>query len=154
MWSAGLFPASSQLLSGGIKSPSHEGNGLKAETISRSILLQVQNDFLYVCVQGLSLVLSEGGLKDGEERDQPMEEDSADAELLPGYQWLLQDLPKLPLFDSVRGMTSTALQQVTVSMLGFWMHQFIFYLINLLCRITFSKTRLQQDRLPSPVVTF
>lgn len=43
-----------------------------------------------------------------------MEEDSADAELLPGYQWLLQDLPKLPLFDTVRGMTSTALQQVSV----------------------------------------
>ena len=64
--------------------------------------------------QGLSLVLTEGGLKDGEERDQPMEEDSADGELLPGYQWLLQDLPKLPLFDSVRGMTSTALQQVCV----------------------------------------
>lgn len=60
-------------------------------------------------------MLSEGGLKDGEERDQPMEEDSADGELLSGYQWLLQDLPKLPLFDSVRGMTSTALQQVSVS---------------------------------------
>lgn len=58
-------------------------------------------------------MLTEGGLKDGEERDQPMEEDSRDAELLPGYQWLLQDLPKLPLFDSVRGMTSTALQQVS-----------------------------------------
>lgn len=64
------------------------------------------------CVQGLSLVLGEGALKDGEERDQPMEEDSVDAELLSGYQWLLQDLPKLPLFESVRGMTSTALQQV------------------------------------------
>uniref|UniRef100_A0A671TY99 Integrator complex subunit 1 n=1 Tax=Sparus aurata TaxID=8175 RepID=A0A671TY99_SPAAU len=64
-----------------------------------------------LAMKGLSLVLSEGGLKDGEERDHPMEEDSADAELLPGYQWLLQDLPKLPLFDSVRGMTSTALQQ-------------------------------------------
>uniref|UniRef100_A0A669F6N8 Integrator complex subunit 1 n=1 Tax=Oreochromis niloticus TaxID=8128 RepID=A0A669F6N8_ORENI len=64
-----------------------------------------------LAMKGLSLVLTEGGLKDGEERDQPMEEDSADAELLPGYQWLLQDLPKLPLFDSVRGMTSTALQQ-------------------------------------------
>uniref|UniRef100_A0A3P8TH16 Integrator complex subunit 1 n=1 Tax=Amphiprion percula TaxID=161767 RepID=A0A3P8TH16_AMPPE len=64
-----------------------------------------------LAMKGLSLVLSEGGLKDGEERDQPMEEDSADAELLPGYQWLLQDLPKLPLFDTVRGMTSTALQQ-------------------------------------------
>lgn len=63
-------------------------------------------------MQGLALVLSEGGLKDGEERDQPMEEDCADTELLPGYQWLLQDLPKLPVFDSVRGMTSTALQQV------------------------------------------
>ncbi|XP_028310866.1 integrator complex subunit 1 [Gouania willdenowi] len=64
-----------------------------------------------LAMKGLSLVLGEGGLKDGEERDQPMEEDSTDAELLPGYQWLLQDLPKLPLFDSVRGMTSTALQQ-------------------------------------------
>ncbi|KAJ4932091.1 hypothetical protein JOQ06_010521 [Pogonophryne albipinna] len=64
-----------------------------------------------LAMKGLSLVLSEGGLKDGDERDQPMEEDSADGELLPGYQWLLQDLPKLPLFDSVRGMTSTALQQ-------------------------------------------
>uniref|UniRef100_A0A6Q2YI49 Integrator complex subunit 1 n=1 Tax=Esox lucius TaxID=8010 RepID=A0A6Q2YI49_ESOLU len=64
-----------------------------------------------LAMKGLSLVLTEGGLKDGEERDQPMEEDSRDAELLPGYQWLLQDLPKLPLFDSVRGMTSTALQQ-------------------------------------------
>uniref|UniRef100_A0A3B3B352 Integrator complex subunit 1 n=1 Tax=Oryzias melastigma TaxID=30732 RepID=A0A3B3B352_ORYME len=64
-----------------------------------------------LAMKGLALVLTEGGLKDGEERDQPMEEDSADAELLPGYQWLLQDLPKLPLFDSVRGMTSTALQQ-------------------------------------------
>lgn len=63
-------------------------------------------------MQGLSLVLGEGALKDGEERDQPMEEDSVDAELLSGYQWLLQDLPKLPLFESVRGMTSTALQQV------------------------------------------
>ncbi|KAJ3581991.1 hypothetical protein NHX12_016009 [Muraenolepis orangiensis] len=64
-----------------------------------------------LAMKGLSLVLGEGGLRDGEERDQPMEEDSADAELLPEYQWLLQDLPKLPLFDSVRGMTSTALQQ-------------------------------------------
>uniref|UniRef100_A0A3Q3GD68 Integrator complex subunit 1 n=1 Tax=Labrus bergylta TaxID=56723 RepID=A0A3Q3GD68_9LABR len=64
-----------------------------------------------LAIKGLSLVLIEGGLRDGEEREQPMEEDSADAELLPGYQWLLQDLPKLPLFDSVRGMTSTALQQ-------------------------------------------
>lgn len=64
-----------------------------------------------LAMKGLSLVLTEGALKDGEERDQPMEEDSRDAELLPAYQWLLQDLPKLPLFDSVRGMTSTALQQ-------------------------------------------
>lgn len=66
-----------------------------------------------VC-QGLSLVLGEGALKDGEEQDQHMEEDSVDAELLSGYQWLLQDLPKLPLFESVRGMTSTALQQVRI----------------------------------------
>ncbi|XP_075894687.1 integrator complex subunit 1 isoform X2 [Nelusetta ayraudi] len=64
-----------------------------------------------LATKGLALVLSEGGLKDGEERDQLMEEDSTDAELLSGYQWLLQDLPKLPLFESVRGMTSTALQQ-------------------------------------------
>lgn len=61
-------------------------------------------------------MLTEGGLRDGEERDQLMEEDSRDAELLPGYQWLLQDLPKLPLFDSVRGLTSSALQQVSVYM--------------------------------------
>lgn len=64
--------------------------------------------------QGLSLVLSEGGIKDGEEREQMMEDDSRDAELLPAYQWLLQDLPRLPLFDSVRGMTANALQQVTL----------------------------------------
>ncbi|XP_056609184.1 integrator complex subunit 1 isoform X3 [Triplophysa dalaica] len=64
-----------------------------------------------LAMKGLSLVLTEGGLRDGEERDQLMEEDSRDAELLPGYQWLLQDLPKLPLFDSVRGLTSSALQQ-------------------------------------------
>ncbi|MGH0122324.1 UNVERIFIED_CONTAM: hypothetical protein FKN15_003115, partial [Acipenser sinensis] len=64
-----------------------------------------------LAMKGLSLVLTEGGLRDGEEREQPMEEESGDAELLPGYQWLLQDLPKLPLFDSVRGMTSVALQQ-------------------------------------------
>lgn len=64
--------------------------------------------------QGLSLVLSEGGIKDGEERDQLMEDDSRDAELLPAYQWLLQDLPKLPLFDSVRDMTANALQQVSL----------------------------------------
>ncbi|CAG12235.1 unnamed protein product, partial [Tetraodon nigroviridis] len=64
-----------------------------------------------LAVKGLSLVLGEGALKDGEEQDQRMEEDSVDAELLSGYQWLLQDLPKLPLFESVRGMTSTALQQ-------------------------------------------
>uniref|UniRef100_A0A671SM89 Integrator complex subunit 1-like n=1 Tax=Sinocyclocheilus anshuiensis TaxID=1608454 RepID=A0A671SM89_9TELE len=64
-----------------------------------------------LAMKGLSLVLTEGALKDGEERDQLMEEDSRDAELLPGYQWLLQDLPKLPLFDSVRSLTSSALQQ-------------------------------------------
>ncbi|MCI4392221.1 hypothetical protein PGIGA_G00143530 [Pangasianodon gigas] len=64
-----------------------------------------------LAMKGLSLVLSEGGIKDGEERDQLMEDDSRDAELLPTYQWLLQDLPKLPLFDSVRGMTANALQQ-------------------------------------------
>ncbi len=68
---------------------------------------------LWCVYQGLSLVLTEGALKDGEERDHLMEEDSRDAELLPGYQWLLQDLPKLPLFDSVRGLTSSALQQVS-----------------------------------------
>lgn len=63
-------------------------------------------------VQGLSLVLSEGGMRDGEEKDHPMEEDSGDSELLQGYQWLLRDLPRLPLFDSVRATTALALQQV------------------------------------------
>ncbi|XP_031422445.1 integrator complex subunit 1 isoform X2 [Clupea harengus] len=64
-----------------------------------------------LAMKGLSLVLTEGEPKDGEERDQPMEEDPEDAELLPAYQWLLQDLPKLPLFNSVRAMTASALQQ-------------------------------------------
>lgn len=64
-----------------------------------------------LAMKGLSLVLSEGGLRDREEKDHPMEEDSGDSELLQGYQWLLRDLPKLPLFDSVRATTAKALQQ-------------------------------------------
>uniref|UniRef100_A0A8D0G6X8 Integrator complex subunit 1 n=1 Tax=Sphenodon punctatus TaxID=8508 RepID=A0A8D0G6X8_SPHPU len=64
-----------------------------------------------LAMKGLSLVLSEGGLRDREERDHPMEEDSGDSELLQGYQWLLRDLPRLPLFDSVRATTAVALQQ-------------------------------------------
>ncbi|NXN93380.1 INT1 protein, partial [Rhinopomastus cyanomelas] len=64
-----------------------------------------------LAMKGLSLVLSEGGLRDGEEKDHPMEEDSGDSELLQGYQWLLRDLPRLPLFDSVRSTTALALQQ-------------------------------------------
>ncbi|XP_062868566.1 integrator complex subunit 1 [Trichomycterus rosablanca] len=64
-----------------------------------------------LAMKGLSLVLSEAGIKDAEERDHAMEEDSRDAEMLPAYQWLLQDLPKLPLFESVRSMTASALQQ-------------------------------------------
>ncbi|XP_067911980.1 integrator complex subunit 1 [Heterodontus francisci] len=66
-----------------------------------------------LAMKGLSLVLtdSESSLRDVEERDQMMEEDSSDGEPLPGYQWLLRDLPKLPLFSSVCNMTSLALQQ-------------------------------------------
>ncbi|XP_075851349.1 integrator complex subunit 1 isoform X1 [Microcebus murinus] len=64
-----------------------------------------------LAMKGLSLVLSEGSLRDGEEREHPMEEDSGDADLLQGYQWLLRDLPRLPLFDSVRSTTALALQQ-------------------------------------------
>nr|XP_034987340.1 integrator complex subunit 1 [Zootoca vivipara] len=64
-----------------------------------------------LAMKGLSLMLSEGGLRDREEKDHPMEEDSGDSELLQGYQWLLRDLPKLPLFDSVRAATAVALQQ-------------------------------------------
>ncbi|XP_067859035.1 integrator complex subunit 1 isoform X2 [Heptranchias perlo] len=66
-----------------------------------------------LAMKGLSLVLtdSETSLRDVEERDQMMEEDSSDGEPLPGYQWLLRDLPKLPLFSSVCNMTSLALQQ-------------------------------------------
>ncbi|XP_061455378.1 integrator complex subunit 1 isoform X1 [Rhineura floridana] len=63
-----------------------------------------------LAMKGLSLVLSEGELHD-REKDHPMEEDSGDSELLQGYQWLLRDLPKLPLFDSVRVTTAVALQQ-------------------------------------------
>lgn len=66
-----------------------------------------------VCPQGLSLVLSEGSLRerDGEEKEPPAEEDSRDAETLQGYQWLLRDLPRLPLFHSVSASTALALQQ-------------------------------------------
>lgn len=66
-----------------------------------------------VCLQGLSLVLSEGSLRDrdGEEKEPPAEEDSGDAETLQGYQWLLRDLPRLPLFHSVSATTALALQQ-------------------------------------------
>ncbi|XP_073492849.1 integrator complex subunit 1 isoform X2 [Aquarana catesbeiana] len=64
-----------------------------------------------LAMKGLSMVLTVGALQDGEEKDQPMDEDSADSELIPGYQWLLKDLPKLPLFDSVKGTTAAALQQ-------------------------------------------
>lgn len=41
-----------------------------------------------------------------------MEEDAGDTDVLQGYQWLLRDLPRLPLFDSVRSTTALALQQV------------------------------------------
>lgn len=61
-----------------------------------------------LAMKGLCLVLSEGG---GEEKEQPMEEDSEDVEMLQAYQWLLKDLPRLPLFNSVRGTTAMALQQ-------------------------------------------
>ena len=60
----------------------------------------------------MSLVLSEGSLRDGEEKEPPLEEDSGDADALQGYQWLLRDLPRLPLFESVRSTTALALQQV------------------------------------------
>ncbi|XP_078095989.1 integrator complex subunit 1 [Mustelus asterias] len=66
-----------------------------------------------LAMKGLSMVLtdSESSLRDAEEREQMLEEDSSDGEPLPGYQWLLRDLPKLPLFSSVCNMTSLALQQ-------------------------------------------
>ncbi|XP_054549530.1 integrator complex subunit 1 isoform X1 [Talpa occidentalis] len=64
-----------------------------------------------LAMKGLSLVLSEGSLRDGEEKEPQMEEDSRDSETLQGYQWLLRDLPRLPLFDSVRTTTALALQQ-------------------------------------------
>uniref|UniRef100_G1RB59 Integrator complex subunit 1 n=1 Tax=Nomascus leucogenys TaxID=61853 RepID=G1RB59_NOMLE len=64
-----------------------------------------------LAMKGLSLVLSEGSLRDGEEKEPPMEEDAGDTDVLQGYQWLLRDLPRLPLFDSVRSTTALALQQ-------------------------------------------
>ncbi|XP_049759647.1 integrator complex subunit 1 isoform X1 [Elephas maximus indicus] len=64
-----------------------------------------------LAMKGLSLVLSEGSLRDGEEKEQPAEEDSGEPEMLQGYQWLLRDLPRLPLFHSVRSTTALALQQ-------------------------------------------
>uniref|UniRef100_H9Z7K7 Integrator complex subunit 1 n=1 Tax=Macaca mulatta TaxID=9544 RepID=H9Z7K7_MACMU len=64
-----------------------------------------------LAMKGLSLVLSEGSLRDGEEKEPPMEEDVGDTDVLQGYQWLVRDLPRLPLFDSVRSTTALALQQ-------------------------------------------
>lgn len=64
-----------------------------------------------LAMKGLSLVLSEGSLRDGEDREQPPEEELGGADVLQGYQWLLRDLPRLPLFDSVRTTTALALQQ-------------------------------------------
>ncbi|XP_032315764.1 LOW QUALITY PROTEIN: integrator complex subunit 1 [Camelus ferus] len=64
-----------------------------------------------LAMKGLSLVLSEGSLRDGEEKEPPLEEDAGDTDALQGYQWLLRDLPRLPLFDSVRTTTALALQQ-------------------------------------------
>ncbi|KAI5764073.1 INTS1 [Gulo gulo luscus] len=64
-----------------------------------------------LAMKGLSLVLSEGSVRDGEEKEPPMEDDPGDPEALRGYQWLLRDLPRLPLFDSVRPTTALALQQ-------------------------------------------
>ncbi|XP_043945691.1 integrator complex subunit 1 [Protopterus annectens] len=64
-----------------------------------------------LAMKGLSLVLTESGPRESEEREMLMEEDSKEPDLLPGYQWLLRDLPKLPLFESVKGMTALALQQ-------------------------------------------
>ncbi|XP_045669230.1 integrator complex subunit 1 isoform X1 [Ursus americanus] len=64
-----------------------------------------------LAMKGLSLVLSEGSVRDGDEKEPLMEEDPGDPEALRGYQWLLRDLPRLPLFDSVRPTTALALQQ-------------------------------------------
>ncbi|XP_073931481.1 integrator complex subunit 1 [Castor canadensis] len=64
-----------------------------------------------LAMKGLSLVLSEGGLRDREEKDPPMEEDTGEPDALHSYQWLLRDLPRLPLFGSVRTTTALALQQ-------------------------------------------
>nr|XP_004666400.2 integrator complex subunit 1 isoform X2 [Jaculus jaculus] len=64
-----------------------------------------------LAMKGLSLVLSESSLRDKEEKEPPMEEETGEADALQGYQWLLRDLPRLPLFDSVRTTTALALQQ-------------------------------------------
>ncbi|KAG9476970.1 hypothetical protein GDO78_002385 [Eleutherodactylus coqui] len=64
-----------------------------------------------LAMKGLSMVLMSRGLQDLDEKDLSMDDDSSDSELIPGYQWLLRDLPKLPLFDSVKGTTAVALQQ-------------------------------------------
>ncbi|XP_055507319.1 integrator complex subunit 1 isoform X2 [Leucoraja erinacea] len=66
-----------------------------------------------LAMKGLCLVLtdSESSLREMEEREQMMEEESSDGEPLHRYQWLLRDLPNLPLFSSVCKMTSLALQQ-------------------------------------------
>ncbi|XP_055984334.1 integrator complex subunit 1 isoform X1 [Sorex fumeus] len=63
-----------------------------------------------LAMKGLSLVLSEGSLRDGEEKEPPQEEPGP-VDALQGYQWLLRALPLLPLFASVKSSTALALQQ-------------------------------------------
>lgn len=64
-------------------------------------------------------MLSEGGLRDGEEKEPP-EEETGPTDALQGYQWLLRDLPLLPLFASVKASTALALQQVGMGWMWGW----------------------------------
>uniref|UniRef100_A0A8C6XX02 Integrator complex subunit 1 n=1 Tax=Naja naja TaxID=35670 RepID=A0A8C6XX02_NAJNA len=61
--------------------------------------------------QVASRVLAMKGREGGHSKSSRVKYYSWDFELLQSYQWLLRDLPKLPLFDSVRSTTAVALQQ-------------------------------------------
>uniref|UniRef100_UPI00358F4073 integrator complex subunit 1 n=1 Tax=Myxine glutinosa TaxID=7769 RepID=UPI00358F4073 len=67
-----------------------------------------------LALQGLSMVLTPAKTvgSDGDEAsNESSEELSLGTKLLPTFRWLLHDLPHLPVFRHVRGMTILALQQ-------------------------------------------
>ena len=62
-------------------------------------------------LQGLSLVLVKNPDEDDDEERMEEEADSV-LKVFAGYEWLLQHLPALPLFDAVRVQACNTVRQV------------------------------------------